>query len=290
MLAVVYYSVDIAQFKNTFLQVPLLVIVLVAIGYALSQVINSVKWWILARAAGLHVSFLRILTAAFIGQYVNCFGLGTVGGDLTRALLITGSGERKEVGLATVVADRTLGLAVLALIGIISVSVFHSTKLDLGIVHVALGFALLVLGGWALAPKIVPFLLRRWPKLQAKIAATLKAFPAKPSVLFSVIFLSVCFHLLQISLFAVIGRGFGVEIPFSYLLVAIPFSNIISTLPLSWMGLGIRENVYVFFFVPAYLSHEQAVISGAIWLLGMTIASALGGIISILYSPARHAN
>jgi uncharacterized membrane protein YbhN (UPF0104 family) len=78
------------------------------------------------------------------------------------------------------------------------------------------------------------------------------------------------------------ASGFGTHIPWHVLLVTIPVVNILSTLPISWNGLGVRENGYVFFLAPLILSREQAVAFGAMWLFAMTISSAIGGLVAAL--------
>ena len=76
--------------------------------------------------------------------------------------------------------------------------------------------------------------------------------------------------------------GLGVSIPWSVLLVVVPFVNIVSSLPISWMGLGVRENAYIFFLTPLFLSSEQAIAFGALWLLAVTVTSGIGGMLSVL--------
>jgi len=75
----------------------------------------------------------------------------------------------------------------------------------------------------------------------------------------------------------------GISIPFTTLLLVIPFVNIVCSLPISWNGLGVREKAYTYFLAtaPAIVSYEQAVAFGAIWLLAVTVSSALGGIVAI---------
>ena len=77
------------------------------------------------------------------------------------------------------------------------------------------------------------------------------------------------------------AAGFGSHIPWHVLLVTIPVVNILSTLPISWNGLGMRENGYVFFLAPLILSREEAVAFGAMWLFAMTVSSAIGGLVAV---------
>ncbi|HQH27007.1 MAG TPA: hypothetical protein PLP17_06385, partial [Oligoflexia bacterium] len=56
---------------------------------------------------------------------------------------------------------------------------------------------------------------------------------------------------------------------------------ILSTLPISWMGVGVRETLYVLFFAPRYLDEPQALLFGGIWLAGMVVAAGFGGLVSL---------
>ncbi len=100
---------------------------------------------------------------------------------------------------------------------------------------------------------------------------------------------ALVFHLLQITLVYMIVSHLQPTITWSHTLYAVPFINIASTLPLTWMGIGVRENAYVFFFVPTLLTHEQAVIVSAVWLLAITITSLAGGVLAVITGDLKKA-
>ncbi|RIL10075.1 MAG: hypothetical protein DCC75_05125 [Proteobacteria bacterium] len=135
---------------------------------------------------------------------------------------------------------------------------------------------------WFLGPAVLLRLLPAESPLRGKIQNITSVFSKHPRVLVPITLISICFHLLQISLHALMAYGLGADFPWSYLLVVIPMVNIVSTLPISWNGLGVRENAYVFLLTPGILSPEQALGFGAIWILSVTIASSIGGIVSVL--------
>jgi uncharacterized membrane protein YbhN (UPF0104 family) len=280
MLVLVLYSVDLKQLIANFQQASFLPVALFIIGYGLSQVISAVRWWIVARGAGIDCLLPRAISASFVGMYINVFGLGTLGGDLARALLLTNNATERQTSFATVVADRSFGLATLGLIGVVSSLFVFSDKLSVGLKGVSIALIIVVSLGWFIVPTLLNKFLgnSRWGGF---IERFLRGFPRKARVLIPMAVAAITFHFTQIALFKLLAFGIGVHIPFSYLLVTIPFANILSTLPLSWMGLGVRENVYVFFFVPLFLTAEQAVLCGALWLLAMTVTSAVGGIVAV---------
>jgi uncharacterized membrane protein YbhN (UPF0104 family) len=251
------------------------------VGYGVTQVISATRWWLLSRAAGIDSNFSRALSASFVGMYLNCFGLGTVGGDLAKAVLLTNNREKRQTSLAVVVADRGFGLAVLALIGVVASIWFYSAKLEQWVIYVAAGVIALVAVGWLLFPKILKLLTQntRWAPHAERIA---QGFPKTPHVMAGIFLVTMLFHVSQIALFAWLATAIGAQIPFGYLLMSIPFANIITTLPLSWMGLGLRENTYAFFFVPMFLSHEQAVLCGVLWWISMTLTGLFGGVVAVM--------
>lgn len=288
MLGLVLRLVDFKSLAATLFSVPLSAALLVFLGYIVGQIISATKWWIIAKASIPDAKLSDALKAYFLGMYVNCFGLGTVGGDVARALLIAtpeGSSnkalspsQRRTAAIASVVVDRAHGLAVLALLGALGAAIFGATLLP----PLALAFIA------ALGPLIVlAWIFGLWLCLRLKLFVSVaetfsRAFPRKATTVVTISLLSLAFHLLQISLHSVMASAVGVELSWPTLLVFIPIINILSSLPISWNGLGVRESGYTFFLVPQFLSAEQAVTFGAIWLLAVTLSSAVGGIISFL--------
>lgn len=282
MLLIVYRSVDSEALYRELASLPPGLLVLIVLGYAVSMVISSCKWFLLARASGIETSLSRVLRASFLGMYVNCFGLGTVGGDITRGLLLTADRKDKSLCFASVVADRCIGLAVLALLGILAALFFHFGDAQSGMFLTAALVVLLVLFGWMFGVKIATLLTGWNPKLRDLVLKLGNAFPRSPLVIAKVALVATLFHLFQITLVYILLRGLDADVSWYYVLYAVPFINIASTLPLTWMGIGVRENAYVFFFVPAFINHEQAVLASALWLFAITASSLAGGLLAVL--------
>ena len=282
LVAVLLSVVDLRELQKTLAGVSLTALCTAALGYACTQMISAARWRVLARAAGVPVSLGRAIRIFYVGMYVNAFCFGTVGGDLVRALLLTEGKRDKDVSLATVVADRALGLGVLAVIGIVFGIVSGSLSRQPAVAYAAFAVALCAVAGWKLAPHAGSFAGRILPKFEERFTRVTRAFPHDRGVLARAIALAAVYHLAQITVIGIVIKEMGGEVPVTYLLFAVPFINIVGTLPLSWMGVGVRETAYALFFAPQYLSKEEAVLVGVIWLLGMTVASAIGGIVASL--------
>lgn len=282
MLGVVIVMADIDLLKHTFLSIPPYLIALVMIGYLVGPLLNCYRWLLFARSGGVQASYRQAVRAYFLGAFVNSFGLGTVGGDLTRALILARGEPVKAQAVASVAADRLHGLAVLALIGsFAALFLGHERVPDwLSMLLASIPFAVIL--GWFVGPLLVVRFFPKSSRLRKKFLRMANAFPKDLSVLLFVTGLSIILHLSQISLHRVMGYGVGVEIPWATLLLVVPFVNILSALPISWQGLGVRETAYIFFLYPHILTREQAVAFGAIWLLAVMSASAVGGILASL--------
>lgn len=286
MLGLVFYSAERRNLLETFRSISIGTVLLVVVGYTFGQLMSSVKWWTIARAGGIEVSYPSALKAYFIGMFVNCFGLGMVGGDAVRGLLIAQGQPRKTEGVASVVADRIHGLTVLGIIALITSMTLGNDRVQWQLIS---GLFTLVLGfiaAWIIGPWVLTHLPGvRSTKVANKLRQVAAIFPRDPKTLAVITVISVAFHSLQISLHAVMASGLGVSIPLTTLFVVVPFVNIASSLPISWNGLGVREKAYQTFFVaaaPALMTSEQAIAFGALWLLAVMTTSALGGIVAFV--------
>lgn len=79
-----------------------------------------------------------------------------------------------------------------------------------------------------------------------------------------------------------VAISMNILIPFIFYLFAIPFILIVSLLPISFGGLGVREAAAVFVFAIAGVS-EDAALSMALVAMSITyLASLVGGILLLL--------
>ena len=282
-ITILWFCIDKEKFIKAIQNVPLSLIIFSALFFAITQTISAIKWWVLVRAAGINASIPSCIKAFFIGMYVNTVGVGTVGGDIVRALLIDKDGAGKGACLATVVADRAIGLSVLASIGLISWAAFGAVAINPKFIWVAVIVTFLAILGFCFISKVMYFAGKLIPRFAKYFMHIADAFPKDKKVFAKVICFAAIYHCSQILLAAYIIHGLGVSVPLSYIFFAVPFINLLTTLPLSWMGLGLREGTYVSFFVPAYFSTpESAMLVGSIWFVAMIIASGVGGVVAFI--------
>jgi glycosyltransferase 2 family protein len=281
LVILVLALVDLSKLYDTLSHLSLKAVLIICAGYFCSQIMSSFKWWIIVRASGIKVGYIPALRAYFCGMFVNLAGLGLVGGDVARGLVLAGDKPVRAAALATVVADRFHGLGVLALIGATS-ALFFGANLPQNLLWVLPVVGLGIAAGWIIGPTVLRLMVPRKHWLRQKVEGVAAAFPRKKRVIALITAISFVFHCTQICLHAVIAWALGVSVPLTVLFVVVPFINIASSLPISWMGLGVREFSYKTFLAPTYLTPDQAVAFGPVWFMAMVFSSLVGGAVALL--------
>ena len=79
--------------------------------------LTFVRWYLLVRALGLNFRLLDAFRLGFLGYLFNFVSVGSVGGDLFKAIFIAREqpGRRTEA-VATVLVDRVVGVYALVLL------------------------------------------------------------------------------------------------------------------------------------------------------------------------------
>lgn len=283
LLGLVLRLVDIRALIETLGKVPFSVFLLVVLGYVVGQLVSTLKWWTILRSAGVEAPFLEVMQAYFIGMFANCFGLGVLGGDVIRAVLVARNRPVRAEVFASVVSDRAHGLSVLSGIGLVAALLYGVNLVGVELTLLLAGVGLSFTIGWFIVPTILHHSSGFAGRFADKVRKLRDAFPRKRNIFFRITAYSLLLHLIQIALHRVIGVGLGVDLPWAAIFVAVPFVNILSSLPISWNGLGVRETAYIFFLskhIPL-LTEEQAVAVGAIWFFTILISSFIGGLVAL---------
>lgn len=231
--------------------------------YLAGQVVSALRWMLIARSVGFVLPVSTAVTYYFIGMFFNFFGPSMLGGDIARSLYLARGRERIATAAAAVAFDRYVGFVWLAVMGSLALFAFGSFSLPNRVVLASHGLAVTALGSWFLLPTIGS---RRLPAGFFRVRLAVSA-------------ISVAFHVLQIAGAIVLVQAVSPDTPWRYCFVFHPLVAIISALPISVAGLGVRESGYVYFLasVGASTSHAGAFAAG--WLAVIAAASAIGGIL-----------
>lgn len=255
-----------------------------------------VRWGIFLRVLGIRLSAWEVLRLSFVGLFFNTFLVGAVGGDAVKVVWLAAKGHRKTASLLSVVMDRMSGFGALIFCSLI----FMLSRLDwlarsalvAGLVngvfiYLAAVVALMALSFLMSAKGLTCRLPRRLPGRQIVIEFTEAYFQFvaswRQTLLASL--LSVVMLLAYFFTFYFSARAFGLEVPAGEFFAFMPVVDIISALPISLGGFGVREQLFAtvlgeLWGVPA----AQAVSIS----LGGASLSMLWGLFGLALLPAYH--
>ena len=267
--------------------------------YLATVILISWRWRILLVSQNLNISFGRLVRLYFIGFFFNNFLPTSIGGDIYRVLGAGRHSGRRATVAASVLVERLMGMLAVAVLAILAAVVVVRQLADGGVRGLTLGFGIVMLilaavffhrSTFALAERLIRRIsLWGLGGRLLRLHDALNMFKQKKSALVTVFFLSLIYQLLIVLFSFLVGRALGLTVPLRYFLLCVPFTVIISLVPISINGLGVRESGYVFLLAKIGTSGSQAV-SLSLLIYGLSLlASVVGGIAYISrsgWSPA----
>ena len=251
------------------------------------------RWRLLLHAQGLEASYWRAFRLTFIGFFWNNFMPGMTGGDVAKAVIVAKDAPgRRSQAVSTVIADRVIGLAVLACVsGLAILSNFSAFKQQ-GYIVFAVLIACCILFVCFFSKRVrrtlkISEILRRLPlnNILKKLDEAFHGYRAHPRALVWSLIFSVGAHSCNITSVYVFGHDLGIEEDLVTYFATVPIIYIVASVPLFPGGWGVRELAFVAAFtavgVPAALSSNLVLLSVLVGL-STTCWSLFGGLFLFL--------
>jgi uncharacterized protein (TIRG00374 family) len=267
--------------------------------YLSGQLLSALRWQVLLRPLGLAVSYARLVALYLLGMFFNFFLPTVIGGDAVKAYYLARETQDSVRALASVFMDRNTGLGALLLIAFGAAAIGHVSLSERALVvplgGVLLVYLLLNLLLFAEAPYRACLWLLRVVRLRSAVGvvtrahAALVAYRSSPASIGKALGLSFVFHLLLIGLNYANARALGVALDILALSVFIPIISLLSMLPITMYGLGVREYAFVVLFSSVGLPREASLLLALLWFLVTLLASVPGAFLYVAYrSRPRH--
>jgi uncharacterized membrane protein YbhN (UPF0104 family) len=231
--------------------------------YLVGQFANAARWLILLRAQEVPVRYGQAVRLVFAGAFASNFLPSTIGGDALRLVGLTRLIANPGMAAASIVLDRFMN--VLSYVTVLPVAAWTLT----GVAEqdFVLGGVLM---GWS--SRVGAWLSIRWQELrralqlwQRKKSALLGAFGVSWFSIF-VIFCALW----------ILARGLGMNVAFYQVMGINVLTYLLTLLPITFNGLGVREVTIVTLYVQLGATSEQALALAVISRL-MLMAETLPG-------------
>lgn len=226
---------------------------LVAVGLIVAALVTgALRWWLLLRAADIDLTVPQVGRVYAISTFASTFLPTSVGGDVARALLVTRKGRVLVRTALTIVLDRIAAFA-----GLIVVAL-GSWAIDPGAIPATQERTLLLLSAACVVAgvAILAFLIRtpafvrrrvpaRWRSEVRGLRAIVLRCARQPRIGIPVLLASVAFQALVVLQTCALARSISVPLTFPEAAVTVTLVTLITLIPLSIAGFGIREGSYV---------------------------------------------
>jgi len=264
----------------------------------LGVVIRAWRWKILLDAIGVRVPLGELTAIYFIGFLFNNLLPSGLGGDAMRMVELNRHSERGSDAVTSVLVDRFLGLSALQAIALLAL------PYDWGSIPSAVAYftVLIFVGGLAgglllINQRLYLTLRERWGLFrritQIKMIGNLfESFQRYPLPALGKSYLvSLLFNLSLITMNVFIGLALGAQATLAQYAVFVPITSLVLVIPISFAGLGVREEAYRQLFGQVGVPPEIAVaMSLMVYFLGNICTGIIGGIIYLIRSAREVAS
>lgn len=283
-------SIDIGAAKDRILDADPMMILCASVVLIVQVCVAGMRWWAVMRAIGSPLPWLELTRLFWIGAFFSQALPSSVGGDPIRIYMAYKDGLPLSKAINGVMLERVVTVVGLAILAIV-VQPWFLPKLDEGSRMLTVG-VLGMLSAGTIVGLIVLMCLDRLPEALARfrIVRGMNALAADTRRLFinlsgasSAVFFGVLTHV-NISLCVYfLALSLKVDVSWIDCMVLMPLVILVTTLPISIAGWGVREGAMVTAFALVAVPREGALVlsltlgilavvlmipGGVLWLLG----------------------
>jgi hypothetical protein len=272
------------------------------IAFFVNLVLTIVRWYLLVVALDIPFRLRDAFRLGFLGYLLNFVSLGSVGGDVFRAIFIAREApNHRAQAVATVLIDRVIGLYILFLMAsccIVYEGLWRApapevrTIANVTLISTVVGFGgivmLLVPGFTTGALSQALTRLPRIGPVVGKLIWAVRIYRRKLGVLFWASVLTVGVHALStVGIYSIAIAVDGKAPSLAAHFIIVPLSMVAGALPLPMMGLGAFEGALELLYrqVPSTVKLSTlGVLKVAFWYRIITILNAMIGAVVYLFS------
>lgn len=241
-----------------------------------AQMLSTIRWQMLAGALRFERSLGSLLKILFVGMFFNLVLPTSIGGDVVRAWYLDGGSGRRLAALASVFLDRLVGLIVLLAMAVAAV-LLSPLELPAWIPWSVCGMA----GCAAIGLLALPVIAK--PGLiganRARQMQTLLGLLRSPGLLAKTAFISLIVQVASVGLVWMVGQALNSPVPVSFYWVMVPMVSVLTLLPVSVNGMGVREGATAVLLAPLGIAEGPALTLALMWFSVYAATSLLGGLV-----------
>jgi uncharacterized protein (TIRG00374 family) len=287
LLVLLFRSLDLAALRQLYASMPLWFYLLSLAVILGGQVLYAWRWRQVLAASGVPVSVGTAIRQYFIGVFLNNFFPSTVGGDMAKVYYLGRHHGYRPIA-ASIVLDRLLSIGLLAVLATTMYWVapdpspqFALTRAIVTVIAVCLlgGLVLAARGTGGLPRRLAPVgtfavgLAERAQRFRHDMAAAAR----QPQIVFQSAAVVATYFFALTGIYRVfLSLDTGAHPAFLTLMTAVTTASLLSNIPVSINGLGLREQLHAILLQPLGVTREAAVAISLLTFAHLLVSSLVG--------------
>lgn len=272
-------------------------LILLAIAIVFGNICLSVlRWSVSLSVQGIRAPFRGLLSSMLVSGFLG-FLLPSFGQDAVRGYDLykfdSGVNKRGVNIAASILFERLCGLLGQVIIGGIALALYHNRIANRVVVHAALVlYACIVLALVIVFSKTLSYwfvaLLGRVPLLKSiafkvkSLTDAIHLYRHDLGAWARVLGLSFVFQFFGFVYFFVIAKALSIPVGFSTFVLLVPIVTILSLMPISIGGLGVKEGLFVVLFTQLGVPQASAFLTSAVGTALYLLFVLLGGVVFLM--------
>ncbi len=291
LLYLLLRSMDTAVVAGILGRLPILAIAVACALLVLQTLVLALRWWLVMAAIGVPLKFGMIVPLTYMGVFFNQVLPTSFGGDAVRMWQAYRAGIRPEAAVGGVFLERISGVVGLAILSVLGVW-YMGAQIDDQAVRLALLATLpITIAGMAILAFLdrMPDRLRQLPLLKdlARLATDSRRVLFAPVTAVPLLLLSMLSHALAAGAVYAFAQGLQLDLSVWNCLALFPAVGLVTLIPISFAGWGLREGAMVAFFGFAGVDPDTALALSLAFGVALLAAALPGGAFWLTWNRAR---
>jgi uncharacterized protein (TIRG00374 family) len=289
LILIIFSKIDLGGLAQVVTSMNMLLFIVSCMVLFVQQLIMVKTWSILIQSKNNDVPFYRVLYAHVVGNFFGMFLPSAVGMDVIRAYNLSRHMKDRIDSASSLFLCRAIGFVVLFCLAL--AFAFPVARLtDESDIFLSLSVSLVLFLAFIFIiyhPKVMGWIKAILDRVKANSVAewairfhkSIIELSKKGSVLFKVFGMAIVFQILGILELYILGLALDIPVEVGYYFIFIPVIFVVTLLPISLAGFGVREASFLYLFTRVGATEVQSISLSLLMFLQVLILAVIGGIV-----------
>lgn len=282
-LVFIFHKLDFDKLSLVFSNIDVKFVFLVFFIGFINNILCGWRWWYLNnKIYNIKVPFWLTVKLYFMGGFFNLFLPTSIGGDVFKARYVYKYTGKDLSSINSIVIDRLTGLVILVAFSYIGLILAKLFQINISSQILMSLFTICIIGILGFGFLVIEYkfrILKKIPKyhIVERLFVDIKKLWENKKYFIVSTLITILFQFLTISNSYFASLALNLDIHFIYFVIIVPIVALLTMIPISFSGSGIREASYISFFAFLGIASEKIVLIPLILFFTSVFFGLLGG-------------